>query len=83
MFDFGFGGSGLFRFLFRSFRLFRWFRSGCSGGFVPVVPGFSTVHAVVRDISYLLLANSCFVCKSLVILTLDIFLVILIILIMF
>ena len=38
---------------------------------------------VVRDISYLLLANSCFVCKSLVILTLDIFLVILIILIMF
>ena len=42
MFDFGFGGSGLFRFLFRSFRLFRWFRSGCSGGFVPVVPGFST-----------------------------------------
>ena len=42
MFDFGFGGSGLFRFLFRSFRWFRWFRSGCSGGFVPVVPGFST-----------------------------------------
>ena len=42
MFDFGFGGSGLFRFLFRSFRLFRWFRSGCSGGFVPVVSGFST-----------------------------------------
>jgi hypothetical protein len=34
VFDFGFGGFGLFRFLFRSFR---WFRSGCSGGFVPVV----------------------------------------------
>ena len=46
MFDFGFGGSGLFRFLFRSFRWFRWFRSGCSGGFVPVVPGFSTCHFV-------------------------------------
>jgi hypothetical protein len=43
VFDFGFGGSGLFRFLFRFlFRSFRWFRSGCSGGFVPVVPGFST-----------------------------------------
>jgi hypothetical protein len=39
VFDFGFGGFGLFRFLFR---LFRWFRSGCSGGFVPVVSGFST-----------------------------------------
>ena len=36
MFDFGFGGSGLFRFLLR---LFRWFHSG---GFVPVVSGFST-----------------------------------------
>ena len=46
MFDFGFGGSGLFRFLFRSFRLFRWFRSGCSGGFVPVVSGFSTCRFV-------------------------------------
>ena len=46
MFDFGFGGSGLFRFLFRSFRLFRWFRSGCSGGFVPVVSGFSTCPKV-------------------------------------
>ena len=34
MFDFGFGDFGLFRFLFR---LFQWFRSGCSGGFVPVV----------------------------------------------
>ena len=41
VFDFGFGGSGHFRFLFRSFRWFRWFRSG---GFVPVVSGFSTCH---------------------------------------
>ena len=46
MFDFGFGGSGLFRFLFRSFR---WFRSGCSGGFVPVVPGFSTCPFIWSD----------------------------------
>ena len=49
MFDFGFGGSGLFRFLFRSFRLFRWFRSGCSGGFVPVVSGFSTCLKTVTE----------------------------------
>ena len=27
------------------FRSFRWFRSGCSGGFVPVVSGFSTCHS--------------------------------------
>ena len=47
MFDFGFGSSGLFRFLFRSFR---WFRSGCSGGFVPVVPGFSTCQLGLGDI---------------------------------
>ena len=45
MFDFGFGDFGLFRFLFR---LFRWFRSGCSGGFVPVVSGFSTCPIPAR-----------------------------------
>jgi hypothetical protein len=55
VFDFGFGGFGLFRFLFRSFRLFWWFRSGCSGGFVPVVSGFSTC------VSYLIILTTKFV----------------------
>ena len=44
VFHFGFGGSGHFRFLFRSFRLFRWFRSG---GSVPVVSGFSTCRSIL------------------------------------
>jgi hypothetical protein len=47
VFDFGFG---LFRFFFR----FRWFRSG---GFVPVVSGFSTCRLLTCDLLVLIILS--------------------------
>ena len=73
MFNFGFGGSGLIRFLFRWFRWFRWFRSGGSGGsggFVPVVPVVSfrlfrvLVHAMKFDYSITMAGFCTFLKKS-------------------